>query len=104
MLTDGGQDPLNAQPGWLHIANIGSSVILLVTVAGFLVHHIFEQVKSRTTRINLPDKDIVERTYKDNLHMTLLSHIDTTLNQDGEPVDLDGYWKKVSWDRKDCIC
>lgn len=86
----------NQEPRWLQVANISTSILLLITVAALAIHTIFGQIKAKTGKIRLPDAQITGKNRKDHLNEILLLHVDHSLSKDGDPVNLTAFWKQVS--------
>ena len=83
-------------PSWLNLVNYSALVALGLSVpASFLLLAINSR-DAGAGQIQLPmhaDEPVTKQKDFENL---LISHVDTSLKHDGEPVDLAAFWRTVS--------
>ncbi|KAK4686657.1 hypothetical protein P7C73_g3466, partial [Tremellales sp. Uapishka_1] len=93
----------NADAPWGAIINDISSILVLISVFCSIlsVEYRFGLSKSRRHGyIRLPETAARQGwTRKERFHQTLIDHIDANLDRDGEPVNIDSFWKSLRWYR-----
>ena len=85
------------EPKWLEVAHKTSFITVLVAVLTSLflfVLPILLQRRKREGAIQLQDEHVI-KTRKGLFSRLLLDHIDN-MGGDGEPIDLQAFWKEVS--------
>ena len=85
------------EPLWLTAAQVTSSVISLLSVVAslFIIGFTWVQRPSTNGYVKLADGPTL-KTRKARFSKLLLSFIDDDMHENGEPVDIDGFWKEVS--------
>jgi len=88
------------KPTWLIAIDYSTLALLLLAMslsAIFLVTTAFQAWRGRAIQLHTSDRSAEKTlTRKEALARTLLHNMDHTLHEDGEAVDEDKFWRKVS--------
>jgi hypothetical protein len=85
-------------PTWLKVTQVSTHIILLIAIATSTLlivgPWLNQHLHCNQGRIKLPAEEVAQ-TRKDLLSKQFLNHIED-IPRNGDPVDLPGFWKKVS--------
>ena len=85
------------KPLWLQIASFTSTILLILAVltsSSLLL--VYWSHSKQSGNIKLASDTPKSSTRKTLFSVQLLSHIDNSLGEDGTPVDVKGFWRRVS--------